>query len=138
MAKFIITKRDQKPIRLQSHVRDIRKRYERALQMGYSSDKAAEFANAGTKLVEPAAPAKVTPSKAGNGSVTAESIPHTRQDTVSVSGQAAPRQESSRDDIPPNWEDLPWPQIRELAARFSDKPVRSRSDAEQAIRDALA
>lgn len=35
--------------------------------------------------------------------------------------------------IPSWWRDMPWPQMRSLAASLSDAPIRNKDDAEAAI-----
>lgn len=40
--------------------------------------------------------------------------------------------------IPPDWRDLPWSELRSLAATVSGKPIQSRSEAEATIEAALS
>lgn len=41
-------------------------------------------------------------------------------------------------EIPEDWRELPWPDLRALAERVSDLPIKSRADAEAAVLTALA
>lgn len=44
---------------------------------------------------------------------------------------------ANHNDIPPDWEDLLWPQLRKLASSLSSTPIKNRAEAERAIRAAL-
>ncbi len=125
MAKMFITKRESKPIRLPAQVRDIRRRYAQALQAGLSPIEAARVANNEEEI-----PTRPKPSM--QHVTVQEQRP---ADRVTIQGRAP---DGPAENIPPNWQDLPWPQLRELADSVSPKHVRSRSEAHAAIEGALA
>lgn len=138
MAKVLVSTRDHRPIRLQPHVRDIRMRYMRALQLGYSPLEAAKLANEGGEI------------KAIDKPLQRERLAKTVRvpatvNKVTVAGMAdlpvseEPPQPAAVEDIPPNWQELPWPQLRDLADRFAgNKRVRSRQEATSVIERAMA
>jgi len=129
----------------------IRDRYATALRMGHPPIEAAKLAQSNAPIkphgkvaraATVSAPAKPQPLKV-------ESKPPVS--TVQISGageeKSVPVPEAKPEpqlpaaavayDIPPNWDDLPWPQLRELASQISGERVRSRADASQIIEEAL-
>lgn len=122
-----------KKIRASNSVRRIRDRYARALALGYTVKDAARLASGDGEIVNPG---KSTPVEAA--SIPAKEEPVDVQH-ISGGGSSPPEQESSiaREDIPPNWQDLPWPQLRLLAVQLSGLEVRSRKQATEVIEAAL-
>lgn len=131
-------------------VRRVRDRYAEALRMGHPPLEAAKLAQGNGSITQPVGrkAIKVTaPAPSTRPPVKISNEPKT--DRVSISGSAAAAQANAEErsptqvvkptthDIPPNWEDLPWPQLRELASGIAEKPVRSRIDAAKVIEEAL-
>ncbi len=115
-------------------VRRIRDRYAHALALGWPVKEASALANGDRPLVKP-----------GTTPVPTKSVPTepTKQETAPPKVEAIPEGDSvgvaerPPVEIPPNWEDLPWPQLRELSQAVSGQTARSRREAEETIRTAL-
>jgi hypothetical protein len=139
MAKLSI---DQKPrrARVSEEVRAIRTRYAEAQRMGYSNEEAARLAQ-GKDPISPVG-GGVTVSAPVPAQVKAESQPpggDAPTQTVSLSGGAQPQAEPVNIDIPPTWQDLPWPQLKVLAESLNGgRDVKSRKLAGEIIEQALA
>jgi hypothetical protein len=132
-------------------VRRVRDRYAEALRMGHPPLDAAKLAQGNGSITQPVGrkAIKVTaPASSTRPPVKISNEPKTDRVSISGSAAAAPAAEveeksptqvvtPTTHDIPPNWEDLPWPQLRELASGIAGKPVRSRIDAAKVIEEAL-
>lgn len=48
---------------------------------------------------------------------------------------SAPARDPDADgvEIPENWQDLPWPELRSLASKLTDSPITTKADAVAAI-----
>jgi hypothetical protein len=132
---------DETPkVRTDEKVRRIRDRYAIALSLGYPVKEAAALAQ-GDGSIGPPAPSAVEDLAApkpviveGNKAV-AEPEPPPKIASVRQSSPAV----MSLDNLAPHWqEDLPWPQIRELARNVSGgRAVNSRRVAIEVIEAAL-
>lgn len=137
MAKILVTRRDHRPLRLSPHVRMVRERYARALQLGYSVAEASRLSGSDEEIVKPVSRKPVEPAI---GSVVETVTPLAERPApdlapFSISGRA---EKISRDNIPPNWQDLPWPQLRKLATEIAPtEKVQSRAVANQIIENAV-
>lgn len=121
-------------------VRNIRSRYAQALAYGYDAPEAARLAN-GDDEIKPRK-AVLAPTSA------LIAVEETRSQTVSIQGSANPHVAASEDaptqegtpleEIPPNWEELPWPDLVALATRLSGgRFVKSRAHAISVVHKAL-
>jgi hypothetical protein len=77
----------------------IRSRYFELIRDGVAAEKAAQLASAGEAVKAPAP------------------VPAVQEAPALAPGE-----------IPENWKDLPWPQLRRLAQSLSQAPVKSRAD----------
>ena len=123
-------------------VRRIRARYAEALALGYTKEQAAELANDADPINPPGGVASIpvsqpvqTVSLKGGGDDT------TKVETVNLTGggeMRAPPESAPTVDIPPNWQDLPWPQLKALAERLNGgRDVKSRKQVNEIITAAL-
>lgn len=126
--------RDRKTPRVKDaeEIRRVRGRFAEALGAGYTHEEAAKFAHG-----EGALPAREQAEAAS----AAETSEETKTSTVSLSGGG--KEEKGEDsvstgEIPPNWQDLPWPALKELAENVSNGSITSRKAANEAIEKALA
>lgn len=130
-------------VKSSKEVRRVRARFAQALNLGHPKHVAAKLAS-GEEVIAPASPAPE--------SIQQEEIrqPAIRTDTASIAGSpvsskpeavtipAVNPKKTAQDDIPPNWQDLPWPNLKTLAAHVSGgKTPSSRKDAEAMIYKAI-
>ncbi len=128
MAKKKVFFREPRGLRTPERARLIRDRYARALRLGWADWEAAAIANKGEGEIPLPGSVRERTAAALAEKLDVEPLrPVVREDP----------QPATVDDIPPNWQDLPWPQLRELAERFTDKYIKSRGDAHKAIENAL-
>jgi hypothetical protein len=100
-----------------NNVRRIRSQYATALRAGYSVAEASKFAN------------ESEPKK-----IASDELPNV------LKGSAKQNQPSTEMEIeiPPNWDDLPWPDLKSLAERLTggQQEIKSRRQAGAIIREA--
>lgn len=128
MARIV---RDRKTPRVneQEEIRRVRGRYAQALELGHSMEEAAKFAHGEGPIPAPKVEKRKDPLKA------VASEPPAKTETVSLSGGGAKKQPTEKDsvEIPPSWEDLPWPELSALAEKISGTSVKSRRAANEII-----
>ena len=121
-------------------IRRVRNRYYAAVELGHSKEDAAKMAEGDGPISAPQRSDEPMPQQQ-------KQQPEAKVSAAKLSGKAAPAarvraeaaQPKPKEDIPPNWQDLPWPQLKNLALRLSGgKNVRSRDSALEMIQDSLA
>ena len=128
-------------VRANMAVRLIRQRFSEALNLGYTNEEAARLAHGDEPILPVATELSSTETVEQQEKKAAVST-----SSAQISGQAsssktiASRPETiSRDDIPPNWQDLPWTHLKELASRVSgSSEVKSRKNAVDLIESTLS
>ncbi len=140
MAKRIRTSSRPVSAKQTDDVRRVRARYAEALKLGHPKEAAARLANGSGPIVqaEPAAPAPATverrqqPREASviHGS---ETVKTAAPEPTTIAGMAGTEQPQPPVEIPPNWADLPWPDLRKLAQQVSGRVVASRREAQQVL-----
>ncbi len=138
-----IERRDHRPLKTDARVRAVTDAFARAIRLGYSNAEAAALVNSGQLDIPPKAKAgAVQPQRvevvriSGRAERAVPATPTPAPVPEAPEAPAIPAQISA-DDIPPNWGDLPWPNLRELAVSVSGRSIRSRADAETAITEFL-
>jgi hypothetical protein len=145
-----------------AEVRRVRSRYQQALDAGHSTETAAKLAHgddpisppdAGTAGKDAPAPVKQPPEKeqkapeqivsisGGTGKISIEDAMHhpvkPPQEIGNVK-QLVGASQLTVDDIPPNWQDLPWVELRTLAMQINGgAEIKSRKGAIEAIKHGL-
>ncbi len=135
MAKLAVPDKTTR-VKLAEDVRRIRDRYAAALALGWSVPEASELSKGSGPLPKPESAKMVKPRP-----VTAQPA----QPPAPTQSEAKPADEEVKaepaepaPELPPNWRDLPWPELRGLAVKLAGKQqIRSRREAEQAIEQAL-
>lgn len=139
MAKLSI---DQKPrrARVSEDVRNIRTRFAEAQRLGYSNEEAAKLAH-GAGPINPPGHAPVPTVAQPKPQITDSAIggEATAPQAVRLSGGGAQPESTTPDvEIPPTWQDLPWPQLKVLAESLNGgRDVKSRKQAGAIIERAL-
>lgn len=120
--------------------RRVRDRYAEALRAGYKRDEAAKLAQGNgpivpIKSVEAASKASVPVLQVSEshpqGGLPSSGV--AQNDARINPARYQPKPPEPTLTVPPNWEDLPWPQLRELATNIANKAVRSRVEAAAVI-----
>lgn len=123
-------------------VANIRRRYAMALRQGKTVKEAARIAQSGESIEETTAPSP-SPSASGEptqtvrlgGGVSVTELASTQ--TKSLSGKETKDEPPVRPDIPPNWQDLPWPDLKKLADALAGHDCKSRKQCAEVITGAL-
>lgn len=122
----------QVKVRVSDEIRNVRDRYAEALRLGYSAKEAARLAQGKEKL--PSAPQVSTVQSEPKIERQPSGGDATAAQTVNISGN-----DKTHVDIPPNWEDLPWPNLKTLAESLNGgRDVKSRKLAHEIIEQSLA
>jgi hypothetical protein len=136
-----VVKRISKTTVLSSELEDVRRirgRYAQALQAGYTTVEAAKIAN-GDQPIEPRRDALThEPQKSSETPSASYASAVTPTDVAIINGSAATPQAKTEFEIPPNWRDLPWAQLKSLAESLTDMTPTSRKTAGDMIENALA
>ncbi len=134
MAKLKLT---QAEVREMQEVRTIRSRFAEAQRLGYSNAEAAKLAHGAGKITPPGGRPPAPEPQPKPVAARVDDPPATQ--TLSLSGGVQQPEQTHPDvDIPPNWEDLPWPQLKSLAERLNGgRDVKSRKLANETIENAL-
>lgn len=144
MAKLTRVRPSQAEIERKQRVRLLRSRYAQALSLGYGKVEAARLAQALDKPIpKPQQTAAVeAPPKADVVIIPppTDAAVTERHEPVQIAGTSMTSKDEIVDSIPPNYSELPWPQLRDLAKRIHPDGVvpRSRVDASRAIEEFLA
>ncbi len=136
MAKLRFEGRERRPLRYDPRVRAKSDAFARAIRLGYSSAEAAQLVNEGREIVPKPKAGAAQPQPVSMVSVSgrAEAAPPPEPEPAVEETVAS---QIDAEDIPPNWQDLPWANLRELAANVSGRNIRSKAEAEAAITEFL-
>jgi hypothetical protein len=129
------------------NIRRIRARFIQARERGYSHMEASAIASTDDPIVDrrttasplqspqeevPAEPTSRIVRLSGSSAKEADkSTRRSKQRTTDDNGHTVSKTDELR--IPPNWEDLPWPQLKVIAERICGSQVRNRAQANEII-----
>ncbi len=123
-------------IRVPDRVRAVRAAYADALKQGYSIPEAARIAEG----LHPTEARPLNEEKASQPKVKGEVSTvrvHGSPDGSPSPEQQPPSQAELIERIPPNWQDLPWPKLKELVTDLTGTAPKSRADANEKIEGLL-
>lgn len=143
MAKLSAKSTKPVSVKVSDHVRMVRARYAQALELGYSVKEATDLAHGSGPIAKPQSGAEPAPVGLQANPVTIVTDPPAQPPSVTVNQQPAVEIDGNAgsavklEDIPPNWQDLPWTNLKKLAVQVSGHSITSRKDAVEAITTAL-